>query len=62
VSRETYYYVKIEVTTENDGWSFLNRGPEENVELLDVGPAVKKYGKERVARLLKEALALVEKA
>lgn len=52
---------KITVHTENDGYTMMRRGLEANDEEISLDEAVKMYGKDRIARALREKADELEK-
>jgi hypothetical protein len=57
---DRYFYVVIVKVVENDGETYLRRGPEREETRLEIGAALKELGKAKVVSLLREALKHAE--
>lgn len=57
MSTERWFNVMVEVTEENDGWTFLRKGPEARSKVLSLDEALRTYGSARIRQVLAEALA-----
>lgn len=61
MASERWFDVRIHVTEENDGATYLRRGPEPRSETLTLEKALQSYSKDRIIRALEEALAEARK-
>lgn len=61
MSTERWFWIKkIEVESENDGETFLRRGPETRREEMSLHEAVETFGKAKMAAVLRRAAEDIE--
>lgn len=57
MSTDRWYGVLIELTEENDGWTFQRRGPGTRKKTLSLRQALESWGSQHIIEALEEALA-----
>jgi hypothetical protein len=61
MSTERWFWIKVEVEEENDGATYLRRGPENSSEILSLEKAASIYGKNKLVAVLRSAADHLER-